>query len=148
MDVVVNNSQALLSICIDSIAPIVEAVLQQESEACDEIIIHFVEEPEICKIHKQFFNDDSATDCISIQVDEKDASPRFLGEIFISPKAALDYLDQKKEDAYQELTLYLVHGILHLIGYTDKENKEIQKMRLAEKRQMDYLKERNLLFKK
>ncbi len=122
--------------------------MQRENEVCDEIIIHFVEEPEICRIHKHFFNDDSPTDCISIQVDEKEVSPRFLGEIFISPKAAFDYLDQKTEGIYQEVSLYLVHGILHLIGYTDKEESEIKKMRLAEKRQMDYLKESNLLIKK
>ncbi|MCH9634713.1 MAG: Endoribonuclease YbeY [Chlamydiae bacterium] len=148
MDVSVNNSQSVVSIQVEAIEPIVRAVLEQENEVCDEVILHFVTEEEISEIHSEFFDDPTTTDCISIQVDEAGTHPRFLGEVFISPQAAIDYSHENGEDLYQELTLYLVHGLLHLIGYKDLEAEDIKEMRLAEKRQMDYLMRHNLLIKK
>lgn len=148
LDIQVEDTQSVLSIDPASISPIVHSVLELEKASCDEVIIHFIEEAELCAVHKQFFNDPSPTDCISIQVDGPDESPRFLGEVFISPKAAIDYLKENEGELYEELTLYLVHGLLHLLDYDDLEDEDRKKMRLAEKRQMDYLKMNHLLLKK
>ena len=148
MQVSVFDSQSLLSIDADSIGVVCKSVLDLEKQSCDELNVYFVDEKTICEIHQEFFNDPSPTDCISIEIDGPDQSPRHLGEIFISTKAAIDFAKKNNEETYQELTLYLVHGILHLLGYDDLEETLEQKMRLAEKRQMDYLLSNNLLIKK
>lgn len=147
MEIVVHNNQLLCSIQNETIAPIAEVVLQNEGAACDELHVHFVDTKTICELHEHFFQDPSPTDCISIQVDDLSASPCFLGEIFISPQAALDYCKEKDLPLEEELTLYLVHGLLHLLGYDDLNEEDEKKMRLAEKRQMNYLKEHQLLIK-
>ncbi len=147
MEIFVHNEQSLTPIQIDSIEPIVSAVLKNERAKCDELHVHFVNETKICEVHEHFFQDPSPTDCISIQVDSPAASPCFLGEIFISPQAAYDYIKSHPGSFEEELTLYLVHGLLHLLGYDDLEENEEKKMRLAEKRQMNYLKTNQLLIK-
>lgn len=39
----------------------------------------------------------------------------------------------------QELALYLVHGILHLLGYDDHRKKDIVRMRREEKKLMAFI---------
>ena len=91
--------------------------------------VYFVTMKEICRLHDQFFNDPSPTDCITFPIDLDPATAdRYLGDIFIAPEAALAY-----PDPYEETTLYLVHGLLHLIGYDDLTPIEKKKMRRKEK---------------
>ncbi|MCH9632976.1 MAG: Endoribonuclease YbeY [Chlamydiae bacterium] len=139
MDIQVENLQDLLPINNNSVVDVVKGVLNVENKLCDEVMVYFVDEQTICKVHDDHFNDPSPTDCISIQVDNPGSTPCFLGEIFVSPKAAIDYCKSNKGQIYQELTLYLVHGMLHLLGYDDIENDDEAKMRLAEKKSIDYL---------
>ena len=61
----------------------------------------------------------------------------FLGEIFICPKTALLYNPQHP---YQETTLYVIHGLLHLLGYDDISSKERTIMRREEKKLMTLVK--------
>jgi len=148
LDILVENHQNLVDIDTRSIPQIVEAVFQLEDISCDEVMIYFVDQKTICELHEKHFNDPSPTDCISIQVDPLGASPCFLGEIFISPQAAIDFCKEKTDLLYQEITLYLVHGLLHLIGYDDIETADQSKMRLAEKKCIDYLLSKERLISK
>lgn len=139
MEIQVENYQDLLEIDVQTVPQIVHSVLHIENVTCDELMVYFVDESTLCELHQKHFNDPSPTDCISIQVDPPNSKPCFLGEIFISPKAAIDFCKEKKDLVYEEITLYLVHGLLHLIGYDDIESEDRKKMRLAEKKCMDYL---------
>lgn len=139
MDVLVENYQDLVPINISSVEEVVRLVLDKEQALCDEINIYFVDVPTICELHDQHFNLKTPTDCISIQVDPIGTSPCFLGEVYISPQAAIDYCQKHSKELYPELTLYLIHGILHLLGYDDLKKEDIAKMRLAEKTHIDYL---------
>lgn len=130
----------------DLVSSICREVVLSEGQTCHEVSIHFVEEATICELHDEYFQDPSPTDCISFPIDdETETEWRILGEIFISPKAALDYSSDKKLNSYEELTLYLVHGLLHLLGYDDKEEKERQIMRSKEASKLALLKEKELL---
>ncbi len=108
---------------------------------CDEIIIHFVTNDAISELHQEFFNDPSPTDCITFPIDGQHSLEHYkiLGEIFISPEMATDY---SPEDPYLEVTLYIVHSILHLLGYDDIDHLDIKKMRDAESELMNHLKKR------
>ena len=102
------------------------------------------------ELHKQYFGDPKTTDCISFPMDSaQDAGYHVLGEIFVCPKTALDYVlkagEEVNEDCYRELTLYLMHGLLHLIGYDDIEDQDREKMRAAENRLMEPLIRQKLL---
>lgn len=151
MKVLVFNKQRDLSLAPSSVRPVVRQVLTSEKRITDEVSIYFVTRKEICRLHALYFNDPSPTDCITFPLDEDETleSYHVLGEIFICPKTAISYCTEKgnlsEKDIYRELTLYLVHGLLHLLGYDDIDTKMRQKMRRAESKHMKNLGNRLLM---
>ena len=137
MHIEVSNKQKTVKISKVKVKKIVEAVIAFENQKCDEVAIHFVSIDEICELHKQFFNDPSPTDCISLPLDdENELHYRVLGEVFVCPAVAVEYSTSKNSDPHLEITLYIVHGLLHLMGYDDIQAKERALMRAAEKRHL------------
>ncbi len=144
MKVLVFDQQNDLPLSISSVKPLVKEVLTLEKRATDEVAIYFISTEEICRLHEVFFQDPSPTDCISFPLDEEEQEEyHILGEVFVCPQTAIEYVlktqEENKEAYYQETTLYLVHGLLHLLGYDDRSEKEKKKMRAAEKRHMHHL---------
>jgi probable rRNA maturation factor len=141
------DQQSALNISIDQVQQVVHHVLHEEGQTCDEVSIYFVDTATICRLHEQFFQDPSTTDCISFPMDEEedDEFPyRILGEVFVCPDTAIAYAKQHLGDFYEETTLYIVHGLLHLMGYDDVHENDCQLMRQAEARHMRELKKFNL----
>lgn len=148
MNVCVFNTGSKLPISIESVKALVAEVISYEGQSCQEISIHFVSIPEICDLHDQYFNDPSPTDCISFPLDEDEDEQeeyRMLGDVFVCPEVAIEYGASHQIDPYEETSLYVVHGILHLFGYDDIEESDEVKMRAAETRHMLHLKAGNLL---
>lgn len=131
---------------------IVKEVLAYESFETDEVTLYFVSDEQMRQLHQDFFNDPTPTDCISFPIDgieERHLGSHLLGEIFICPKTAIRYLgaEATMSSIYQETTLYLIHGLLHLLGYDDLTPKDRKKMKLAEQRILDHLISNNLLLR-
>lgn len=126
----------------------VSFLLSELKISTDEIIIHFVTEGKISSLHKDFFNDPTSTDCITFPLDppttHKD-SYHVIGELFICPKTALIYSKKHSIDKYQELYRYLIHCILHLIGYDDLEPQPRERMKRKERALLKKLQEKSLL---
>lgn len=116
------------------------AALKYLKVNCDEVHINFVSETAICKLHKDFFNDPSPTDCITLPIDNDESfGYLLLGEVFICPKAALSY-----PDPLIETTRYLIHTLLHLVGYEDADAQGRSLMRRKERALLSYFKKNNL----
>lgn len=120
-----------------------------------ELSIAFLTDPALAKIHADFMDDPTATDVITF---EGDATAGLGGEVCVSADTAARYvrlpLDgrpgsaRRRTPALQdrfaaELTLYVVHGWLHLAGYDDLQPAKKRKMRAAEARAMKLLKAAN-----
>ena len=133
-----------------SVKSVVKEVLKAEDRLTDEVGIYFVTSPKISSLHQDFFNDPSPTDCISFPIDHTEDSIEgfhVLGDVFICPKTAIDWALDHKTDPYYEATLYLVHALLHLLGYQDIKEKDRKKMREAESKHMENLVNKKLLLK-
>jgi len=127
---------------------LVGALLKHLKQDFNEVSITFVSAPLMKKLHKEFFNDSSLTDCISQPMDAHDEEGyKVLGEIFVCPKAAINYAKEHQIDPYRETTLYVIHGLLHLLGYDDIQEKDIKKMRKAEQSCLGFLQKKRLLLK-
>jgi probable rRNA maturation factor len=61
---------------------------------------------------------------ISFNLSEKHAPDRFCADIIICAKQAARNAQAFKVDLAYELTLYALHGALHLFGYDDKKPKD------------------------
>ena len=58
---------------------------------------------------------------------------------------AIEYAEAHKLLPYDEVSMYIIHGLLHLLGYDDLSPDEEKIMREEEKRCMKYLREQNAL---
>ena len=104
-----------------------------------DISIALMSDLEIRGLNYKHLTHDYATDVISFDLTSADD---FLeGEII----ASIETADREaKEHGWQgddELLLYVIHGMLHIIGLRDKKTKETQVMRDAERH---YLQQFNL----
>ncbi len=132
------NRQRDLPIDLKAVRKSISLFLAYKKVFSGEVTVHFVTKRAICKLHAQFFNDPTPTDCISFPyAQEKEAFDPMLGEVFVCPKVAEEY---DPENPQAEIILYIVHGLLHLLGYDDQDKKERARMRRAEKAALQLLK--------
>lgn len=146
MKINIYNSQKSIKISKRSIQKQIKAVLQSENVNCDELSLYLIDEKSIKKLHKDFFNDDTSTDCISFPIDSPEEFHNYsiLGEVFVCPEVAIRYSKEHDISSYDETTLYIIHGLLHLLGYDDISEKDKTTMRKKEKKCMSVLKAMNL----
>ena len=123
-----------------AIRSLVTAVLKYEGCRTDELGLFFVSNKQMCALHEQFFHDPSPTDCMAFPIDIS-----YLGDIFICPHTAVAYAKKKKLNPYKEVTLYIVHAILHLLGHDDRDPSKRKKMRQKERMHMKQLEKAGLV---
>ena len=107
----------------------IQSVLQKEQKRLQSIRFIFCQDDFLHQINVAYLNHDTLTDVITFPY--ADSEDVIDGEIYIS-------IDRIKENAkmyqvamMQELYRIMVHGVLHLCGYDDKE--ENSKKRMSEK---------------
>ncbi|MCF7875281.1 MAG: rRNA maturation RNase YbeY [Candidatus Omnitrophica bacterium] len=81
----------------------------------------------IVKLNKEYFSKDTPTDVISFNLADE-IEPDYLGEVVVSVEEAVVVAEKLKIDWQVELLLYLIHGILHLIGFEDSAAAQRKKM--------------------
>ena len=95
-----------------------------ELEELPKISVLIVSDRKIASLHKQFMNESGPTDVITFQ----------HGEIFISAEMARRNARRFKNSLGQELRLYLVHGLLHLHGFDDRDPANARKMEAVQRK--------------
>src|SRR5438477_12880778 len=88
------------------------------------ISVLIVSDRQIASLHRQFMNESGPTDVITFQ----------HGEIFISAETARGNAQQFGNALARELRLYLVHGLLHLHGFDDRNEPNARKMEIVQRR--------------
>lgn len=105
-----------------------------------ELSLAFFTDRALADLHGRFLDDPSETDVITFE-GEPDLGQ--AGEICVSADAALRCAGPRGFS--RELTLYVVHGWLHLAGYDDLKPALKRVMRRAESRAMEVLARHRLL---
>ena len=124
--IAVYNRQKSLAIKLASVRRLVQFITHQKRISYQRISIYFVGVRKVAEIHGQFFDDPTPTDCMTFPIDKE-----FLGECVVCPQVALEQNPQKP---YEETSHYLIHCLLHLIGYDDIDKKKQAIMRKEELR--------------
>lgn len=101
-----------------------------------ELSIVFLTDKDLAKLHADFLDDPSSTDVITFEGDRQLGT---AGEICVSADTAATYARAHGHPFSTELTLYLVHGWLHLAGHDDLRPEKKRAMRRAEARAMRVL---------
>ena len=104
-------------------------VAKSEGRVLNDLNYIFTSDPYLLELNKRFLNHDYYTDILTF---DYSVDGEISGEIFIS-------VDRVKENAKSfevgfdhELLRVMVHGLLHLCGYTDADDIQQQLMRNTE----------------
>jgi len=102
-----------------------------------ELSLAFLTDSALARLHAAFLDDASKTDVITFA--GAPVGSGLAGEICLSADAAHAFAAKHGRDFSKELTLYLVHGWLHLAGHDDLQPAKKRRMRAAEARALALL---------
>ena len=114
------------------------AVLEGEGIRDAKVAIAFVDNAHIHRLNKQFLNHDEPTDVLTFPSSPPGAR-KLEGDIAIGMEIAREYATDRGHDVKLELMLYVVHGCLHLCGYTDSDDESASGMRVKERQYLAQL---------
>lgn len=95
-----------------------------------------VDDATIHELNRRYLDHDYPTDVLSFFVDFVENHPvgeHIEGEIVVSADTARATAKQVGWKAHHELLLYIVHGMLHLVGYEDHNRRAAREMRQKER---------------
>lgn len=105
-----------------------------------ELSILFVGKQRIRTLNKRFRKKDRPTDVLAFSMQQGRGTfvhPQILGDVVICPQIAQAAAKIYRTYTEKEILLYLIHGILHLLGYCDRS--QAARLRM-EKEQLQILK--------
>lgn len=140
--VVIYNGYETLQVIEDEVVSMFNALeeLDEYAISAGELSIAFLDNETLRIMHGEFLQDPQVTDVITFPGDRAED---FAGEICVSVDYAMEYAENQTSSFSHELTLYLVHGWLHLAGLDDRTPEDAQKMRDAEAQLLAFLDGRN-----
>lgn len=135
---------------------ITKKILHHENVDQAILSVVFVSHQKMRALNKKYLSRDHVTDVLAFDLSEQSGrnsptphlsdntppkrnSKVVVGDIVISTDAALKHVSSHQTTLARELTLYVIHGILHLLGYDDHKSADAKKMRKKEKEILDYL---------
>lgn len=114
------------------------AVLEGEGRTAGKVTVAFVDNAHIHRLNKQFLNHDEPTDVLTFPYTEP-AAKTVEGEVVIGHEVARENAADRGHAVGVELALYVVHGCLHLCGYTDTDDASAAEMREKEREYLTQL---------
>ncbi len=127
----------------DAVGRLVAAVLDAEDVAGAEVAVEFVGERRIRALNARHRGLDQATDVLSFpleeaheppafSVDGDEPPPRLLGDVVVCARQALRQARRDNVPPAFELSLLVVHGVLHLLGHDHEVDAGQMALRQAE----------------
>lgn len=108
----------------------VETALQHGGRTGLELSIVFVSDQMLSGMHARHLDDPTPTDVITFDLGEAGEGPG--GELYVSVERAREVAAERGQSLERELLLYVVHGVLHLCGFDDRDGAGRRRMRAAE----------------
>jgi probable rRNA maturation factor len=107
-------------------------VARKEKAAFASLDFIFCSDQYLLKINQDYLQHDDLTDVITFNYGDPDDRKHIEGEVYVSVERIKENAMTFKVDVDSELHRVLVHGVLHLFGYTDKSVADQRTMRSKE----------------
>jgi probable rRNA maturation factor len=101
-------------------------VIRREGKSPWYINFIFCNDDYLLELNKTYLNHSTLTDILSFSYNDDPGT--VSGDIFISLDRVRENAAEYQQEFDRELKRVMVHGILHLIGYSDKGKNEKEKM--------------------
>jgi rRNA maturation RNase YbeY len=105
-------------------------VIGHEGKSLSCLNVIFCTDAHLSRLNKKYLNHSTLTDILTFQYSAP-LEP-IEGDLFISIPRVKENARKFNVPFEQELSRVMVHGVLHLLGYSDKSAAEKTKMRLKE----------------
>lgn len=126
------NSDRKIKINKNAIHKIISLLKSEFSFDVISLPINFITSEQIIPINTQYLGHNFSTDIITFNYSGENDS--FDGEIFISVDDAFSNSKKYKVSLDNEIIRLVIHGILHLLGFDDKNKFDLKKMKKEENR--------------
>lgn len=117
-----------------------ETVLMAMGENRSELSILLVTDSYIRNLNFKYRHADSATDVLAFPMRTGNGASKeglVLGDVVVSIETAKREAERRNIAMLQEICLYIIHGILHLLGYDDQKPADKKKMKTKERELLD-----------
>jgi probable rRNA maturation factor len=112
-----------------SIRTWITAAIHAEKKESGELHFIFCTDDYLLEMNRRFLRHDFYTDVITFDYSER---KRISGEIYISVDRVKENARDQGEPFERELKRVMIHGVLHLLGYSDKGKAHQEEMRKKE----------------
>lgn len=107
----------------------IEATIISEGKTGETINIILTSNNKIRYLNRKYLKRDYLTDIIAFNYNRDDV---ICGDLFLNPDTIKKNAGKYKTKFSEEILRVIIHGVLHLIGYNDKNNAEKLVMREKE----------------
>jgi len=118
------------------IQTVVDAALAKARRTRCSLTVLIVDARESARLHRQHFAVAGATDVMTFPdgTRDPDSGRRHLGDLAVCASVAKREARRRRRSDSDELTLYVLHGLLHLLGYDDRTPRDLLRMWTAQRR--------------
>ena len=134
MTIVIGNLQKKILIKPARITRTARKTLLNNKVKEARLSIAFVTDQRIKSLNKKYLDREYTTDVLSFDLSLDVKEKTLEGEIVISTDTALRNSKVFGTSVVKEIDLYVIHGILHLLGFDDHTQRDIQEIRTEEKK--------------
>ena len=113
----------------ENLKQFIESIFRRQRQTLNSINYIFCKDKTILEINKKYLNHDFYTDVITFSLTPNKA---ITAEVYISVERVRDNAKKLGVSKKSELHRVLFHAALHLCGYKDKKQKDIELMRKKE----------------
>ena len=108
--------------------------LVQANQKCEFELIElvFVDEQEITRINNTYLNHNYVTDIITFRLDDGIDNSAIEGTIYCCAQRISEQASEFNQTKKDEFLRVMIHGFIHLIGYSDQTLEEKKKMTTLE----------------
>ncbi len=96
-------------------------IIDAEGGVADSLTFVFCTDSKLSEINIKYLKINTLTDVIAFDLSDDEA---IQGEIYISVERITENAEIFNNTAGEEMHRIMVHGLLHLLGYTDKDNRQ------------------------
>jgi probable rRNA maturation factor len=107
-------------------------VLQDSDFSSANISLAVIDDKTMHELNRRHLDHDYPTDVLSFVLE--DDGDHLEGEVILSADTAASVADELGHAPAHEQLLYVIHGMLHLVGYDDHSETDAEEMRAAEER--------------